>query len=85
MSILAREKTQIKENLMPVIKMIGGIILCLFIVAFALGLILPSDRAEAGLSEFRIIYLEDGTRCAVFFGYNRGGLSCDWKTKGKVL
>ena len=26
-----------------------------------------------------VVYLEDGTRCAVFQRLNRGGISCDWE------
>lgn len=25
------------------------------------------------------VKLEDGTRCAVMLGHNKGGISCDWK------
>jgi len=28
------------------------------------------------IDEYR---LEDNTRCAVFIGYSKGGLSCDWR------
>ena len=28
------------------------------------------------------INLQDGTRCAVYKGYKRGGITCDWDNKG---
>lgn len=27
----------------------------------------------------REVVLSDGTRCAVYSGYKKGGISCDWK------
>ncbi len=32
-----------------------------------------------GQAEVTLIHLEDGTRCAVLVGTNKGALSCDWK------
>ena len=41
------------------------------------GSTLISNREGAGsITEVR---LEDGTRCAVLIGYNKGGISCDWQ------
>ena len=28
--------------------------------------------------DVRMVYLIDGTRCAIFEGYYKGGISCDW-------
>jgi ferric-dicitrate binding protein FerR (iron transport regulator) len=32
-----------------------------------------------GLGNVRIITLEDGTKCAVLVGTNKGAISCNWK------
>jgi major membrane immunogen (membrane-anchored lipoprotein) len=41
------------------------------------GSIYINNRDGAGsITEVR---LEDGTRCAVLIGYNKGGISCDWQ------
>lgn len=35
---------------------------------------------SAGVVE--VIALSDGTRCAVYDGYNAGGIHCDWQRPG---
>ncbi len=33
---------------------------------------------SAGGAEVKVITLDDGTRCAVLVGYQKGAISCDW-------
>lgn len=32
-----------------------------------------------GAAGIQLVTLEDGTRCAAMVGYQKGGISCNWK------
>lgn len=42
----------------------------------------PTSGVEEGPKHdkyVREVVLSDGTRCAVYSGYKKGGITCDWK------
>lgn len=38
---------------------------------------------SGGAADVKLIELEDGTKCAVLIGYQKGALSCDWEGNRK--
>ena len=38
-----------------------------------------SVSSMSGAAGVQLITLEDGTKCAVIVGYQKGGISCGWK------
>ena len=38
-----------------------------------------SVKNNEGFGSVTLVKLEDGTKCAVLIGYNKGGIHCDWK------
>jgi len=58
---------------------IALIIVSVFMLA---GCIEPAQQGqsqEVYNGSIQLITLADGTNCAVFSGYKKGGLSCNWK------
>ena len=39
----------------------------------------PDINANGYTGNIKLTTLSDGTRCAVFLGHSKGGLSCNWK------
>jgi hypothetical protein len=71
----------IKEWAMAYI--IGSFIIITFVALYfypASDTIKGRDVSGAdGKGEVKLVVLEDGTKCAVLIGYNKGAITCNWK------
>lgn len=60
---------------------------CTLIVILLLTCFLSGCKSEgatdvsgsSGSGEVKIVYLEDGTKCAILIGYQKASMSCNWK------
>lgn len=52
-------------------------------VAFPVALFVANveKSVKSTSQKVELIVLEDGTKCAVYSGYSKGGLSCNWSVK----
>lgn len=58
--------------------LLGGLS-CLLISGCSPSLGATDVSGSLGGAEVKIVTLDDGTKCAVLIGYQKGAISCDWK------